>query len=62
MKAIELLRIEEVAQRLRASEKTVRRRVAEGRIPSFKEGGRIFVLESDLDDYLQRQIKRVRPR
>ena len=62
MKSIELLRIEEVAQRLRASEKTVRRRIAEGRIPSFKEGGRIFVLESALEAYLEKQIRNPRSR
>lgn len=56
MKVQSFLTIEEVAVELKASVKTVRRRIAAGSIRAFKEGGRVCVLESDLADYLQRQI------
>lgn len=58
MKTPEFLRIEEVAERLRASVKTVRRRISEGKIKSFKEGGRVCVLSAELERYLSSQIEK----
>lgn len=46
------MKLEEVAERLRISIKTLRRRIASGAIKAFKEGGRIRIWESDLEDYL----------
>jgi len=57
MKSIEFLKIEEVAERLKASVKTVRRRIATGELRGFKEGGRVCVLESDLAEFISRQIQ-----
>jgi excisionase family DNA binding protein len=49
-----ILTLQEVAAILRASIKTVRRRIEDGQLKAFKEGGRILVLESELEKYLQR--------
>ncbi|MEQ1839949.1 MAG: helix-turn-helix domain-containing protein [Verrucomicrobiales bacterium] len=51
-----ILTLEEVAAILKTSVKTVRRRIASGKLRSFKEGGRVRVLESDLEDYIRRQL------
>ncbi len=58
MKTDEILTLEEVAGILKSSVKTVRRRIAFGKIRSFKEGGRVRVLNSDLDDYIQGLIEK----
>lgn len=58
MKADEILSLEEVAGILKNSTKTVRRRIASGKIRSFKEGGRVRVLNSDLDEYINGLINR----
>ena len=58
MSAPRFLLIEEVADRLRLHSKSVRRRISEGKIKSFKEGGRVCVLESELEKYLQLQIEK----
>ena len=60
MKADEILTLEEVAEILKSSVKTVRRRIAFGKIRSFKEGGRVRVLNSDLDDYINGLIEKGR--
>lgn len=57
MIVIEFLLIEEVAEILKCSVKSVRRRIEAGLIRSFKEGGRICVLKTELEAYLQRQIQ-----
>lgn len=62
MSAIELLRLPEVATMLKTSVKTVRRRIAQGKIPAFKEGGRICVLSSDLADYFKKIIPTAQPK
>lgn len=54
MKKPELLKISQVAEYLGASEKTIRRRIADGTIKRIKEGGRVLVLECDLEAYIQR--------
>ena len=51
------LKLEEVALLLKTSVKTVRRRIANGELQSFKEGGRVCVLESELQGYLRRKIQ-----
>ncbi len=51
-----VLTLEEVSNHLKASVKTIRRRIASGEIKSFKEGGRVLILEAELRDYLQRKI------
>ena len=57
MNRIDLLKLEEVAERLKASVKTVRRRIAAGELRAFKEGGRVCVLASDLVEYIERRIR-----
>lgn len=54
----EILTLEEVAGLLKASVKTVRRRIASGRLVAFKEGGRVCVLKRELEAYLERQLGR----
>lgn len=49
--------IEEVAEFLKTSVKTVRRRISSGELRSFKEGGRVCVLKADLDEYLARKVR-----
>lgn len=51
-----ILTLEEVADFLKTSVKTVRRRVASGKLKAFKEGGRVLVLEAELEEYIRRQI------
>ncbi|BCX50203.1 excisionase family DNA-binding protein [Haloferula helveola] len=53
----EILTLRDVAERLKTSVKSVRRRIRDGHLRAFKEGGRVLVLKSDLDDYLRRQIE-----
>ena len=62
MRAVDFYILPEVAEILKASIKTVRRRIEEGKIPSFKEGGRVCVLASDLDAYLERVFRTTVPR
>lgn len=56
--AADLLTAEEVAQRLRVSESTVRRYISEGRLPAVQLGGRphrqLRIARSDLEDALRR--------
>jgi len=42
----------EVAAVLRLNVKSVRRRIKSGKLKSVKEGGRVLVRESDLEQYL----------
>lgn len=62
MSTEEFFMLPEVAERLKASVKTVRRRIEEGKIPAFKEGGRVCVLASDLEAYLDKIIRTTVPR
>lgn len=62
MSDLNFFTLDELAERLKASVKTVRRRIAEGKIPAFKEGGRVCVLASDLSDYLEQIFKTTLPR
>jgi excisionase family DNA binding protein len=58
MNTDELLTVAEVAERLRISRLTVRRRIADGQIPAVRLGGRgtpIRVAASELEDWLTRQ-------
>ncbi|MDP0490976.1 MAG: helix-turn-helix domain-containing protein [Verrucomicrobiota bacterium JB023] len=55
-----LLTLEEVASSLKTSVKTIRRRIQSGELPSFKEGGRILVFESDLLTYIAAKSQRTR--
>jgi excisionase family DNA binding protein len=57
MKGDRLMVLKDVAEHLRASVKTVRRRIAAGELRGFKEGGRVCVLESDLMEFLGRRIQ-----
>ncbi|MBK1830905.1 helix-turn-helix domain-containing protein [Verrucomicrobiaceae bacterium R5-34] len=54
----EIMTLPEVADYLKASVKTVRRRIEDGLIKSFKDGGRRLVIANDLEEYIQTQIKR----
>lgn len=58
MKPSGLMTKKEAATWLRASERTVQRRVDKGELRRIKEGGRVFFLESDLIDYLARTIEK----
>ena len=51
------LYLEEVMERLRIGYKTAWRRTRTGVLKSFKEGGRICVLETDFEEYLQRRMR-----
>lgn len=57
MKPAVLLSLEAVADRLLSSVKTVRRRIDSGALRAIKEGGRIRILEEDLEEYLRRVIQ-----
>lgn len=51
------LTVSEAADRLRCSVKTVRRRIYAGHLKSFKMGGQVFILLSELERYMETQIK-----
>lgn len=55
MRCGEILTLEEVAAILKTSVKTVRRRISSGKLAYLKEGGRVLVLEPDLEAYIERQ-------
>lgn len=55
MKRSRILTLEECAEELRASVKTIRRRINCGELRAFKEGGRVLVLESELEAFLERK-------
>lgn len=52
-----LLDIEGVAERLMISPRTVRKMIAERRIPHFKVGALIRFDERDLDDWLRQSCR-----
>jgi excisionase family DNA binding protein len=54
----QFLLLPEVADRLRVSVKTVRRRIASGALRAFKEGGRLCVAEEEVTRYLTRIIEK----
>lgn len=58
MKCDEILSLDEVAERLKQSVKTVRRRTTSGDLPSFREGGRRRVLARDLEEYIEKQLRK----
>lgn len=51
-------RIKDVAERMGVSDKTVRRRIDEGKLPSVKMGGLRVILRRDFEVYWQ-QLKGV---
>jgi excisionase family DNA binding protein len=55
VQAPQLLTVREVADRLKLSEKSVRRRIASGELPAVRLGGRgtqLRVDERELDEYV----------
>ena len=58
MRCGEILSLEDVAELLKVSPKTVRRRAASGELPSFREGGRRRVLAQDLEEYIEKQRRK----
>ena len=49
----DFLKLDDVAKRLNLSEKTARRYVRSGTIPSFMVGGQYRVSEADLEQFIQ---------
>lgn len=62
LEEMRLLTIQEVAETMRISEKTVRRLIKRGDLVAYKTGdrGQLRVKEQDLDEYIESQ--RVSPR
>jgi excisionase family DNA binding protein len=56
-----LLKVPEVAQRLRCDEATVRRKIREGTLPATKPCGQYLVAEDDLVAFLEGSVVRSRP-
>jgi excisionase family DNA binding protein len=52
--AAQMLTIQNVADRLRCSVDTVRRRIADGRLRALRDGGLIRISEADLTAYIKR--------
>jgi excisionase family DNA binding protein len=48
-----LLTVSEVAERLRVSTKTVRRRIKDGRLRSIRISGLIRIAMADLEDFIR---------
>lgn len=51
--------LEEVAERLQVSERTVRRWIKSGELPAYKPGREYRIIPSDLDAFLE--ARKVRP-
>lgn len=53
---VKFLSIKQVAEILDVSERTVRRRLDEGCFVAIQEGGRYRILQSSLEEYIQRLL------
>ena len=53
----ELLNISETAKRLKVSETTIRRLIANGKIKSFRVGDLIRIREVDLVEFVEQQLQ-----
>jgi excisionase family DNA binding protein len=53
-----LLTIEEAAARLACSTRTLRRRIDDGSLPAFRDGGLVRVREHDLERYVAANVTR----
>ncbi|MBK1855751.1 helix-turn-helix domain-containing protein [Verrucomicrobiaceae bacterium 5K15] len=56
-KSRQYLTIPEVAEIMRSSDKTVRRRIAARKLTHYKEGGRILVSAADVERYMEEHRK-----
>ena len=50
----EFLNVEEAAEHLRCDKQRIYDLVSSRRLPRYKDGARVLLKRSDLDDYLQR--------
>lgn len=50
----------EAADEMRSSSKTLRRRIAEGKISYYKIGGKILVSPAEVDRYMKANLKPAR--
>ncbi len=55
----DILTLKEVAEYLKLAEKTAYRLAAEGKLPGFKVGGSWRFKESDIENWITEQKKRV---
>jgi excisionase family DNA binding protein len=53
----ELLTVKETARRLRVSEETIRRRVADGTLASIRLGATTRIFASDVDELFARETR-----
>ena len=53
---VPLLSVDETAQALRVSSKTVRRLIAAGRLSYLRVGRRVLLLTEDVDEYIRRRM------
>lgn len=60
MSIAEFLTVKQVEAIMQLSGKSVYRRISSGKLPAFKEGGRLLVLKSDLEAYLAKQVSKRR--
>jgi excisionase family DNA binding protein len=54
----ELLTVPQVADRLGCSDATVKRRIRDGALPTFRDGRLVRVRELDLDRYIAEHVTR----
>lgn len=54
-----LLTLDEAAGRLSCSTRTLRRRIRDGSLPSFRDGGLVRVRDVDLERYVAANVARV---
>jgi excisionase family DNA binding protein len=54
-----LLTLAEAADRLGCSTRTLRRRIDDGSLPAFRDGGLVRVREADLERYVAANVTRV---
>jgi excisionase family DNA binding protein len=53
-----LLTLDEAAARLGCSTRTLRRRILDGSLPAFRDGGLVRIREADLDRYVAANVSR----
>ncbi len=53
-----LMTVKDVAAKMKASEKTIRRRIASGKLPVIRDGRMIRIRPKDYREYLESKLKK----
>jgi excisionase family DNA binding protein len=56
--SVRLLTLDEAARRIGCSTRTLRRRIGDGSLPAFRDGGLVRVRDDDLERYVSANVTR----